>query len=88
VEFTGVELTSGAELAAPLEKAASSLVEKAAVVRALEKVTTGGRRSGEGGRPAAALGHCRDAGRRSGGVMDREARWRARSPRQCGGALS
>jgi hypothetical protein len=31
VEFTGVELTSGAELAAPMEKATTSLVEKVAV---------------------------------------------------------
>jgi hypothetical protein len=30
VEFTGVELIYGAELAAPMEKVAASLVEKAA----------------------------------------------------------
>ena len=38
VEFTGVELTRGVEIAAPVEKTATGLVEKAAA----------GRRAGEG----------------------------------------
>ena len=54
MEFIGVELAGGAELASPMEKAAAGLVEK---------VAAGGRRSGEGGRPAAALGHDGDGGR-------------------------
>jgi hypothetical protein len=57
-----------------LAKAKAGLVEKAAAVRALEKATTGRRRSGEGGRPVAALGRSGDVGRRSQGSMEREAR--------------
>jgi hypothetical protein len=45
-------------------------------VHVLETVVAGGRRSGEGGRSAAALGSGGDAGRQSGGEM---ARWTATS---------
>jgi hypothetical protein len=45
VEFTGVELTSGAEVAAPMEKAVTGPVEKAATFRSGEK---DGPRAGEG----------------------------------------
>jgi hypothetical protein len=75
VEFTGVELTSGAELTAPMEKAATDPVEKAtAGLRAGE---AHGRRGAQWrGRRATMLQRGGDAGRRSGGTMEREARWR------------
>jgi hypothetical protein len=72
VVFIGVELGGGAELTAPVEKATTGLVEKA---------TAGGRRSGEGGRPAAALERGGDVSWRSKGAMEREARWPRRHDR-------
>jgi hypothetical protein len=67
------------ELAAPVEKAAAGLVEKAPVY---------GRRNGEGGRSAAMLECGGDVGWRSRIAMEREAWWTARSPRRHGGARS
>jgi hypothetical protein len=56
----------------------------------LEKAAMGGRRSGEGGRPAAMLGRSRDVGRWSGGTMKRETRsprWRGAAKRGGGVAV-
>jgi hypothetical protein len=50
-------------------------VELAALV---EKAAMGKRRGGEGGRRAAVLWCREDAGRWSGGAMEREARWRGK----------
>ena len=50
MEFTGVELSGGVELAAPVEKATAGPVDKLRRVRALQKAAIGGRRGGEGGR--------------------------------------
>jgi hypothetical protein len=57
-----VEFAGGAELAAPMEKVMAGLVEKAAA---------GGRRGVEGGRPTATLRRGGDAGRQSGGTVER-----------------
>jgi hypothetical protein len=94
VKFTGVELASGAELAAPIEKATTGPVEKA----------TAGPCAGEarGGRDARwnetktgwralARRRCRLAEQRrdgEGGAVEREARRRAPPPRWHGGTLS
>jgi hypothetical protein len=71
MEFTGVEL------ATPVEKVTTGLVEKAAA---------GGRLTGEGGRSAVVLRRGGDVGRRSESAMEREALWRAWSSRRRGGA--
>jgi hypothetical protein len=72
-EFTGVELASDAELATPVEKAATGPVEKAAA---------GGRRNVEGRRRAVVLLHGGYTGRWIGRAIEREARWRGKRGHQ------
>jgi hypothetical protein len=78
-----MEFTGGMELATPVEKAVAGLVEKATTGPCAGEGHGGGRRSGEGGSPDVALGRGGDVGGRGRGAMEREreARWRARSPR-------
>ena len=82
MEFTGVELSGGTELAAPVEKVAAGSWRMLQRVRALKKPMAGGRRGGEEERQTTVLWRGGDADWRSGGTMEREARWRALSPRQ------
>jgi hypothetical protein len=90
MEFTSVELAGCAELATPMEKATTGLVEKVAV----------GPRAGEGrgGRGGAVereedrlLGRGGDIGQRSGGTMERgavaEAARRSTVAERCHGAV-
>jgi hypothetical protein len=86
VEFTGAEQSGGAELAAPVEKAAQVLWRRVRRVRALEKDAAAweawwiGRKTGC---HALARRRCQ-SGERS---HDREGEWwRAPSPRRRGGA--
>jgi hypothetical protein len=84
-----MEFTGGMELATPVEKAATSLVEKATTGPCAGEGRGGGRRSGEGGSPDVTLGaqwRCRLAEQRRDG--EREAWRRARSPRQREGPRS
>jgi hypothetical protein len=78
-----MEFTSGVELAALVEKIAAGPVEKVAVDR---EARWSGRKTGC---RALAWRRCRRAEQRrdgEGGAVEREAQWRARSPRRCGGA--
>jgi hypothetical protein len=70
VEFTGVELVGGMKLSTLVDKDAASPVEKAtAGPHAIE---------GRSGREGAV----EEDGWRSRGAVEREARWRVRSPRR------
>jgi hypothetical protein len=82
VEFTGVELASDAKLTAPVEKGVARPVEKAAAGPRAGEACNERDASGEGGRRVVVLWREGDAGRQSEGVMERETRWRAPSPRQ------
>ena len=72
MDFTGVELVGGAELAASVEKAVASPMEKTAASE---------RCGGEGGRRAAGSGVVE---MQVGGAGWRGVRWRAQSPRGAG----
>ena len=72
MEFIGVELACGAELAAPVEKQIARWAGDA-VERERRATAVGRRRHGEGGRRAAALGRSGDATVKNAEV----ARWSA-----------
>jgi hypothetical protein len=90
VKFTGLELAGAAELVAPVEKVMTGPVEKAEWVYALEK-RAGGTVERKTGCRALARRRCRATEWRrdgEGDAVEREARWRAPSPRRCCGVRS
>jgi hypothetical protein len=94
VEFNGVELAGGAELATLVEKVVTGPVEKAVVGPCVGE-DRGGRearwRGMKMGCCALVQRRCRPAEWRrdgEGGTVEREARWRASSPRRHGGVRS